>query len=64
MAVSVGKILSNLNNLADLGRPRAFELGNPYYYQFIQAFSKYAFRNDRLSEAAFNIISLNVDFPN
>jgi len=33
-------------------------------HQFIQAFSKYAFRNDRLSEAAFNIISLNVDFPN
>lgn len=33
-------------------------------HQFIKAFSKYAFRNDRLSEAAFNIISLNVDFPN
>ena len=48
MAVLVGKILSNLNNLADLGRQRAFELGNPYYYQFIQAFPKYAFRNDRL----------------
>lgn len=33
-------------------------------HQFIQAFSKYAFRNDRLSEAAFNIISSNVDFSN
>jgi guanylate kinase len=27
-------------------------------------FADFAFRNDRLSEAAFNIISLNVDFPN
>jgi len=27
------KILSNLNNFADLGRQRAFELGNPYYFQ-------------------------------
>ena len=48
MAVSVGNILSNLNKFADLGRQRAFELSNPYYYQFIQAFSKYVFRNDRL----------------
>ncbi|MDY0905474.1 hypothetical protein [Pedobacter sp. CFBP9032] len=64
MAVSVDKILSNLNNFTDLGRKRALELSNPYYYHFIQAFSRYAFRNDRLSEAAFNIISLNVDFPN
>ncbi|WP_421944318.1 hypothetical protein [Pedobacter sp.] len=29
----IDKILSNLNNFADLGRQKAFELGNPYYYQ-------------------------------
>ncbi|WP_316844465.1 hypothetical protein [Pedobacter psychrodurus] len=29
----IDKILSNLNNFADLGGQRAFELGNPYYYQ-------------------------------
>ncbi len=33
MGVSVDKILSNLGNFADLGRQRAFELGNPYYFQ-------------------------------
>lgn len=33
MAVLTDKILNNLNNFADLGRQRAFELGNPYYYQ-------------------------------
>lgn len=33
MAVSIDKILSNLNNFADLGRQRAFEFGNPFYYQ-------------------------------
>lgn len=27
------KLLSNLNNFADLGRQRAFELGNPFYYK-------------------------------
>ena len=33
MAVSIDKLLSNLNNFADLGRQKAFELGNPFYYQ-------------------------------
>ncbi len=28
----IDRLLSNLNNFADLGRQRAFELGNPYYY--------------------------------
>lgn len=36
MAVFLDKILSNLNNFAELGRQRAFELGNPYYYQLDQ----------------------------
>ena len=27
----VEKLLQNLNNLHELGRQRAFELGNPYY---------------------------------
>ncbi|MGN7990626.1 hypothetical protein ACTJKC_25040 [Pedobacter sp. 22226] len=33
MAELIDRILSNLNNFAELGRQRAFELGNPYYYQ-------------------------------
>ena len=33
MTVSIDKILSNLNNFAELGRQKAFELGNPFYYQ-------------------------------
>lgn len=33
MAVLIDRLLSNLNNFADLGRQKAFELGNPYYYQ-------------------------------
>ncbi|MET4080198.1 hypothetical protein ABIB40_000138 [Pedobacter sp. UYP30] len=33
MEVLTDKILGNLNNFADLGRQKAFELGNPFYYQ-------------------------------
>lgn len=29
----IDRLLSNLNNFADLGRQRAFELGNPFYYK-------------------------------
>lgn len=29
----IDRLLSNLNNFAELGRQRAFELGNPFYYK-------------------------------
>ena len=30
----VNRLLTNINNLHELGRQRAFELGNPFYAQF------------------------------
>jgi hypothetical protein len=33
MEILTEKLLSNLNNFAELGRQRAFELGNPFYYK-------------------------------
>lgn len=29
----IERLLSNLNNFADLGRQRALELGNPFYFK-------------------------------
>lgn len=33
-SVTVERMLSNFANLHELGRQRAFELGNPYYARF------------------------------
>jgi hypothetical protein len=30
----VDRLLKNMNNMHELGRQRAFELGNPFYAQF------------------------------
>ena len=30
----VGRLLKNMGNMHELGRQRAFELGNPFYAQF------------------------------
>jgi hypothetical protein len=30
----VGRLLKNMSNMHELGRQRAFELGNPFYAQF------------------------------
>lgn len=30
----VNRLLKNMNNMHELGRQRAFELGNPFYGQF------------------------------
>lgn len=32
----VDDLLKNMNNLHELGRQRAFELGNPFYMQFAE----------------------------
>jgi hypothetical protein len=32
----VGGLLNNLNNLHELGKQRAFELGNPFYSKYSQ----------------------------
>lgn len=31
---TVDRLLKNMNNMHELGRQRAFELGNPFYAQF------------------------------
>jgi len=31
---TVDRLLKNMNNMHELGRQRAFELGNPFYSQF------------------------------
>jgi len=32
--VAIEKLLANINNIHELGRQRAFELGNPFYAKY------------------------------
>jgi hypothetical protein len=32
----VDRLLKNMNNMHELGRQRAFELGNPFYAEFLE----------------------------
>lgn len=34
MSTRIDELLKNINNIHELGRQRAFELGNPFYAQY------------------------------